>query len=114
MKENTFEKKKDFPEFNLYTVFVAAYEIKIDTAPPPLNLTREERMSWRPQHVVRVVLTSIAMALQFPLLQLKPSLHRYSVIAADTTFKLSLLQLLKVNLNIVHSIIFLCRTIELT
>lgn len=114
VKENTFEKKKDFPEFNLYTVFVAAYEIKIDTAPPQLNLTREERMSWRPKHVVRVVLTSIAMALQFPLLQLKPSLHRYSVISADTTFKLSLLQLLKVNLNIVCSIIFLCRTIELT
>mmetsp|Transcript_22858 Transcript_22858/g.29277 ORF Transcript_22858/g.29277 Transcript_22858/m.29277 type:complete len:92 (-) Transcript_22858:1-276(-) len=63
--------------FDIYTVFVTAYEIIIDTSPPPVNLSRHERSAWRPKHVVRIVLSSIAMAIQIPILQLKPSILNY-------------------------------------
>jgi len=91
---------KEEDDFNIYTVFVTAYEIIIDTSPPPVNLSRHARDAWRPKHVVRIVLSSFAMALQFPILQLQPSILNYTCIAADTTFKLSICKLLKMSFSI--------------
>ena len=98
--QNVFENVKEEENFDIYTVFVTAYEIIIDTSPPPVNLSRHERVAWRPKHVVRIVLSFIAIALQIPILQLKPSVLNYTCIAANTTFKLSICKLLKVSLLI--------------
>ena len=72
-------------DFSIFSFFVAAHELVPDLSPPPTDPM--ERKSWKPEHRIRVVLCSIAMALNFPILQLKPSLLRYFCLSADSTFK---------------------------
>ena len=91
---NTFDKVSQHETFNIFTLFVASYDIQPDNSPPPIS--REDRKKWKPQHKLRIVLCSIAMAMNFPLLQLKPSLLRYLCISADSTFKLTIFKSIKV------------------
>ena len=91
---NTYDVVSQRGDFNIYTLFVAAYDIQPDNSPPPTS--REERKTWKPKHQLRIVLCSIAMAMNFPLLQLKPSLLRYMCISADSTFKLTIFKSIKV------------------
>ena len=100
---NTFDVVSRKSDFNLFTLFVAAHEINQDMSAPPMN--ERERSEWTPVHKIRIVLCSIAMSLNFPIMQLKPSLHRYLCIAADSTFKLAVHKLIKVSVFILFQII---------
>jgi len=99
-QNNTYEKVSQRSDFNIYTLFLAAYDIQPDNSPPPIS--REERKKWKPLHQLRIVLCSIAMAMNFPLLQLKPSLQRYLCICADSTFKLTIFKSIKVFLFLLY------------
>ena len=99
-QNNTYEIVSQRSDFNIYTLFVVAYDIQPDNFPPPIS--REERKKWKPQHQLRIVLCSIAMAMNFPLLQLKPSLLRYLCICADSTFKLAIFKSIKVFLFLLY------------
>ena len=81
--KNTFDIVSSRSDFSIFSLFVAGHELVPDVSPPPTNPT--ERKGWKPNHRIRVVLCSIAMALNFPILQLKPSLFRYFCVSADST-----------------------------
>ena len=92
---NTYDIVSARNDFNIYSLFVAAHELVPDLSPPPSDPIL--RKSWKPKHRIRIVLCSIAMALNFPILQLKPSLLRYFCVSADSTFKLAIFNLVKVS-----------------
>ena len=97
VSNNTYDVISQRNDFDLFSLFVAAHEIEQDMSAPPIDSI--ERSNWTPKHKIRIVLCSIAMSLNFPILQLKPSLHRYLCVSADSTFKLAIFKLIKVSLH---------------
>ena len=94
IENNIYEEVCKRNDFSVYTLFVASHEIVMDQSEPPTSIN--ERKLWVPKHRIRIVLTSIAMSLYLVIMSLKPSVRNHIIVGSDSTFKLSIIKLIKV------------------
>ena len=98
-KAHTYDVLSEDPNFDEHTVFVAAYEIAPDIRPFPE--AARERKEFKPKHVVRIALTSIAMSYMLSVLSLNPEIFPIVTWMSNATHKMSIAKDIKV-------IIFIC------
>ena len=110
-KAHTYDVLSEDPNFDEHTVFVAAFEIAPDTRPFPK--TARERKEFKPKHVVRIVLTSIAMSYMLPVLSLHPEIFPIVTWMSDATHKMSVTKDIKVIIFYLYAFILFTYTIVL-
>jgi hypothetical protein len=86
--KNTYDEvvQREKNDFNIYSMFVAAYEFEADNTLPPLD--KRKQKEWKPKHRGRIVLTCIAMSMFTPAIACRGDVFGRLIFSHDFTYKL--------------------------